>query len=122
MILAVAIAMLQPKVDQDRLLDCIAVVEGTKPSAPGGEYGLSRLVWQQYSHLPYRFSAHPAEARLVAKKHLRWLMRSLREEGHPVTVYHLAVCWRHGLERGIFLFNDPTPGYGRRVEALYGDH
>jgi hypothetical protein len=119
---ASALHAARPSVDFDRLLSCIAMVEGHAWADPGGALALGAATWRQHTRLPYRYASFPDYAVPVARLHLTWLSRSLERDGIEATAYALAVCWRYGFEGGKVMMRNRAFGYGRRVEALFNSH
>ena len=100
-----------------RLLNAIQQVEGHKWSDPGGALAIQPATWRQHSHLPYRFASLRPHAEQVARRHLEWLAKSLRDDGWPVTPYALAACWRFGFEG--YKRRNAHIDYAIRVQNLY---
>ena len=105
--------------DAARFLAVIVAIEGNHPKAPGGIYGIKQITWRQHTTLPYRYSEFSPHNNHVAMKHFHWLEQSLKEFGHPVTVYTLAACWRYGLEGGINRMLAGRVDYADRTDSLY---
>jgi len=62
-----------------------------------GPYQIKRNIWQHYSSLPWRCSAHdPVAIRRVARLILKDCMNACRRDGRPVTFANARWYYRHG--------------------------
>lgn len=117
-IIAAAVSPVEHDVNNARLLACIRMIEGHAWTDAGGAYGIQLATWRQHTRLPYALASRKEHADRVAELHLRWLARSLRDDGYEVTPYTLAGCWRWGLE-GFKSRSRATIDYALRVSQLY---
>lgn len=108
-----------PQIDEGRLLSAIRQVEGHKWSDPGGAYAIQPTTWKQHSKLPYRYASSPDHADEVGRRHIHWIIRTLRDDGIPVSAYSIAGCWRFGFEG--FRRRKDRIDYATRVANLYHD-
>lgn len=109
----------EPVLDHARVLACILAVEGNPWSREGGGYGFTITTWRQHTTLPYRYAKIPAYANTVAKKHLKWLMESLKADGFATAPYFIYACWLHGLEGGELCVQSGKCDRAQRCENLY---
>jgi hypothetical protein len=62
-----------------------------------GPYQIQRNIWEHYSTLPWRCSAHdPVASRRVARLILKDCMNACRRDGRPVTFKNVRWYYRHG--------------------------
>lgn len=119
---AAAIALFNPSVDSDRLIDCIIAVESNPWSSTGGALGFTRKAWFEdtmfiYDHAKLRKYAVP-----VAQHRILRLESLLIAHGHRPTIYALASCWRRGLDGAEELLRlGKEDDYAGRVKVLFYD-
>lgn len=87
---------------------------------PCGElsrYQLTATVWRQHCLAPFAMAAtDPDLARLVAERHVRWLIAQIRRAGLVVTPQRVATAWHFGISHAA-----ERTRWGLEVAALYQD-
>lgn len=119
---AAAIALFNPVVDSDRLIECLIAVEQNPWTSHGGALGFTRRAWFEdtlftYDHAKLRKYAVP-----VAKHRLGRHTDLLIAHGYMPTVYALASCWRRGITGAEELLRiGKEDEYAVRVKNLFYD-
>lgn len=91
-----------PPLNDERMLDAIKADENWDGHTRGaaGEWGAFQMtpgVWHKYSRLSQRW-ATPAQERVVARLHLRWVREQLRANHLPDKPWFIAAAWAAGVD------------------------
>lgn len=117
-------------VGKNKMLWAIAEVETRNDyrligkSGERSEFQFMKNTWHQHTQIEFEVASMAigrSTVRRVADSHLDWIIRYLRERGHPVTAYNISLIWNGGA--GNFHRNTLEQrhrDYARRVSALYG--
>lgn len=111
------------KIDDDRLIRCIAETEGGSWSKPGGALCWTVAAWREETSSSYHYSNHRPSSVQAAKnridRHARYWVKVC---GVMPSVADLAACWNLGLDGAIrHRLNRKTNDYANRVANLYND-
>lgn len=99
-----AVASGEGRIDINRAVDALREREGYRGRRGAlGEEGPWQLMPQTWAmHMPgiaFAEARNPAQARVCAVRHVRWLAAQLEARGVDASVFNIAAAWNAGLER-----------------------